>query len=312
MISDAERISLPAGPDAAAQRRDELFRETPIETLERWVLGAAWALKPERIGAVPALARLWASDLVSPRSGLPNAAEAAEDHDGLCGIVHDTSVATLLQAYRQGLYTFAHFGPLKWFSPPQRCVLFFDEMHVGKTTRRHLRQQRYRVTFDRDFARVIKSCAGRRDGKWHVTWITPRIMRIYADLHDAGHVHSFEVWNSEGALVGGGYGVAVGRVFFTESQFSLERDTSKIGFTVLNWHLAQWGFALNDGKGPTPTILDMGFRSIPRSEFLDHLERATAVPGKSGMWQVEADLSTVAAWQAAQPQREREVEPQGA
>src|SRR5262249_20972084 len=114
---------------------------------------------------------------------------------------------------------------------------------------------------------------------------------------DAGFVHSFEVWNEAGALVGGGYGVALGRVFFTESQFSREPNTSKIGFTALNWHLAKWGFRLNDGKWPTPTILDMGFRPIRRNGSLAGRAAGTGRPGRPGVGTVEADLKTVAAWQ---------------
>ncbi len=110
-------------------------------------------------------------------------------------------------------------------------------------------------------------------------------------------MHSFEVWNGNGELVGGGYGVAVGRVFFTESQFSHEKNTSKIGFTVLNWHLAKWGFALNDGKWMTPTILEMGFRSIPRAELRLRLLAAARAPDRAGRWQVESDLQTIAQWQ---------------
>ena len=83
--------------------------------------------------------------------------------------------------------------------------------------------------------------------------------------------HSFEVWNEKGELAGGGYGVSIGGVFVTELQFSLEPNTSKIGFTVLNWHLAHWGFAFNDGKVMTPTCHDMGFRDIPRADFLARL-----------------------------------------
>src|SRR5215467_1027930 len=202
--------------------------------------------------------------------------------------LHDALPISLVAAYEQGLFTFAHVGPLKWVSPAERCVLFFNEIHIAKKLRRQMRQGRYTVTFDRDFEDVIKACAGRRDGKWHVTWITPRIMRAYADLFDAGFVHSFEVWNEAGALVGGGYGVALGRVFFTESQFSREPNTSKIGFTVLNWHLAKWGFRLNDGKWPTPTILDMGFRPIRRRQFLTELAKATRGPGNPSRWNVEA------------------------
>ena len=310
MAVDADRIDLPMS-EPVAQRRAALFRETALETIERWALGSAWALKPGRIGGLPTLAKLWLTDLIAPRYEFPDP-DRPLNAAGLCGMVHELSVPTLVEAYKRGLFTFAHFGPLKWISPDERCVLFFNESHIGKTVRRALRQGRYRVTFDRDFEGVIKACAGRRDGKWHVTWITPRIMRIFAELHDAGYVHSFEVWNEGGALVGGGYGVAIGRVFFTESQFSLERDTSKIGFTVLNWHLRQWGFAFNDGKWPTPTILDMGFRTIPRAAFRRHLEAASAEGGKTGRWKTEADLATVATWQPEANALRREKEPQGA
>jgi leucyl/phenylalanyl-tRNA---protein transferase len=302
-----------AASDDRAMRRAELFRETPLETLERWALGTAWALKPGRIGGLPGLTRVWLTDLVAPRRGLPDPEQTLEQPRGLCGMVHDLSVPTLTEAYRRGLFTFAHFGPLKWFSLPERCVLFFDELHIGKTIRRALRQGRYTVTFDRDFESVIKACAGRRDGKWHVTWITPRIMRAYADLYDAGHVHSFEVWNEAGALVGGGYGVSVGRIFFTESQFSHESDTSKIGFTMLNWHLAQWGYVLNDGKWETPTIRSMNFRVIPRGEFLAHLAADAQAGGKPGRWHVETDLKTVAAWQSkSAPEKTQTKAVQGA
>jgi leucyl/phenylalanyl-tRNA--protein transferase len=211
-------------------------------------------------------------------------------------MVHDLSVHTLLEAYRKGLFAFGHFGPLKWLSLDERCVLFCDEFHISKTVRRLLRQQRYRVTFDADFEGVIKACAGRRPGKWHVTWITPRVMRAFAAMQDAGHVHSFEVWNKDGELVGGGYGVALNGVFFIESQFSRESHTSKFGFSVLNWHLAKWGFVLNDNKWATPTTTQMGFRMIPRAEFLAHLARTTHNGGPAGRWQVETDTKTVADW----------------
>jgi leucyl/phenylalanyl-tRNA--protein transferase len=160
-----------------------------------------------------------------------------------------------------------------------------------------MRHPRYTVTFDRDFEGVIKACAGKREGRWHLTWITPRMMRAYADLFDAGIVHSFEVWNERHELVGGGYGLALGRVFFTESQFSHEPNTSKLGFSVLNWHLARWGYVLNDGKWPTPTILDMGFRLVPRAEFVRLLNKDAREGGKSGRWSIEAGPEVVADWQ---------------
>lgn len=280
---------------AGSARRASLFQESAQQRMERWVLGMAWPLQPRHAGGLPALARLWLSDLVAPQRGLPDP-ERTLNAGGLCGMVHDLSPALLLEGYRRGLFTFAHVGPLKWVSLPERCVLFFDAMHIGKNLRRLLRQDRYRVTFDQDFEGVIKSCAGRREGRWHLTWITPRIMRVYADLFDAGHVHSFEVWNEAGDLVGGGYGVAAGGAFFTESQFSRERDTSKLGFTVLNWHLAQWGYRLNDGKWATAPLLEMGFRLVPRAAFRQRLDEAGAPVGPAGRWQVEGDPATIAAW----------------
>ncbi len=285
------------GNEARAARRAALFRETPFQTLERWMLGTAWALKPSRIAGLPALGRMWFADLAARERSLPHPNHALDRPDGLCGIVHDFDAPTLIEAHRRGLYPFAHVGPLKWWSPRNRCVLAFSDFHMPRRLRSRLRQARYRVTFDRAFERVVAACAAPRDGKWPLTWITPRIMRAYAELHDAGYAHSFEVWNGDGDLVGGGYGVAVGGTFTIESQFTRDSHTSKIGFAVLNWHLAHWGFVLNDNKGPTKNCLEMGFRVIPRAAFLARNARAQLLPDKTGRWEAEAEAATVAAWQ---------------
>ena len=295
-MSVADHPSPPLVPDACG-RRAELFHETPVETLQRWTLGLAWALKPERIAGLPALGRLWASDLMAPQSTLPYPDAALARPAGLCGIARDISVPSLIEAHRRGLYPFCHIAPLKWWCPPERCILSFADFHVSKTVRRLMRQGRYRVTFDSDFAGVIKACAEPRRGKWQLTWITPQIMHAYAALHDAGYAHSFEVWNSKDELVGGGYGVAVGGAFTIESQFTRESHTSKIGFAMLNWHLAKWGFRLNDNKGATRNTLEMGFRVVPRPAFLALLTDAMRVPDRTGRWEVETDLRTVADWQ---------------
>jgi leucyl/phenylalanyl-tRNA--protein transferase len=307
-MQSSEHRHEPADP-AAPRRRAALFRETPFETLQRWVLGTAWALKPNRIIGLPALGRMWLTDFAARDRVLPDPERALQNPPGLCGIVHDLSVETLVEAHRRGLYTFAHFGPLKWISPPERCVLSFDDFHMSKRLRSRLRQSRFRVTFDRNFEDVIKACAGRRRGKWHLTWITPRIMRAYADLHDAGYAHSFEVWNADGELVGGGYGVAVGGAFTIESQFTRESNTSKIGFSVLNWHLAKWGFLLNDNKGPTRNTLEMGFEVVPRSAFQGRLAEAARMPDRRCKWEAEADLPTVAQWQPALQAETSDAEP---
>jgi leucyl/phenylalanyl-tRNA--protein transferase len=294
----ADHVTLSTPPaKAPAGRRAALFRESLMAKAERWTLGLAWALAAKRISGVPNLLRLCFDELLAPDYALPDPERAFDNPPGLAGIAHDLSLPTLLAAYRRGLYPFAHIAPLKWWSPPRRSLLFFDELHIAKRLRRQMRQGQYRVTFDRDFEGVIAGCAGHRAGRWHLTWITPKIMRLYAQAYDAGYAHSFEVWNEKGELVGGGYGVALGASFVTESQFSREPNTSKIGFAVLNWHLAHWGFAFNDGKLMTPTCRDMGFREIPRSEFLTQLAHAERRPDRIGRWQVEADVAAVADWQ---------------
>jgi leucyl/phenylalanyl-tRNA---protein transferase len=290
----ADHMTLAAA--AGADRRAALFRESLGEKAARIALGLAWSAMPARLSGLPNLARLCFHEILAPDYALPDPERAFDNPPGLAGIVHDFSLPTVLAGYRRGLYPLAHVAPLKWWSPPQRSLLFFDEMHIAKRLRRQMRQGRYTVSFDRDFEGTIKACAGQREGRWHVTWITPRVMQVYAEAFDAGFAHSFEVWNGNGELAGGGYGLAMGGVFVTESQFSREPNTSKIGFSVLNWHLAHWGFAFNDGKVMTPTCHDMGFRDIPRADFLARLAAAERAPGKSGRWQIEANVATVADW----------------
>ena len=110
-------------------------------------------------------------------------------------------------------------------------------------------------------------------------------------------MHSIEVWNAEGALVGGGFGIAFGRVFFGESMFSREDHTSKLAAYVLHWHLEKWGYLLSDARTPSPTMLDMGCRMIPRAAFIDCLAENAYAGGKAGRWKIEAGLKEVADWQ---------------
>ena len=216
MAFETERLHMPVAAAGHAARRAALFRESLPHVAERWVLGLAWSLMPNRIGGLPALAKLCFDEALSPDYALPDPERALEKPPGLAGIVHELDLPTLLSAYRRGLYPLAHVPPLKWWSPPTRSVLLFDDVHIAHKQRKLMRQGRYTVTFDRDFEQVIAACAGRREGRWHLTWITPRIMRVYAEAFDAGHAHSFEVWNKAGELVAGGYGLGVGAAFTSE------------------------------------------------------------------------------------------------
>ena len=290
----------PGESPGSAPHPARVYREGLTGLVSRWIYGLAYSLTPGRAGGIPALVWNVCRDIVRGGTAVPDQNRTSLP-DTFGGVCRKPSAETVLAAARLGFFPWCHIGPLKWWTRRQRMVLFFKEHHISKRLRRDMRKAKYRVTFDEAFEQVIVACAGRRSYNFHsLTWITPRIMRLYTDLYDQGHAHSFEVWSEDGRLVGGGYGLSVGRVFVTESQFSLEPNTSKMGFAVLNYHLAKWGYALNDGKDFTPTIEAMGFRLISRQVFEDVLARNTAVAETGapvGRWHAEAGLAEVADWQ---------------
>ncbi len=294
MTGNFNRFAPAAGRHHAAARRAVLFSETAFERVNRLAAGLAWELKSGAFWERFPAPRRWRSSRRGT-DGLPDPA-CTLNEVGLAGLVHDLSPASLIEAYRRGLCFSGHFAPLIWMSPPQRCVLFFKDFHIGKDARRLMRKGQYRFSFDRDFESVIKACAGRRNRRWHLTWIAPAIMRAFADLHDAGYAHSYEVWNEEGALVGGGYGVALGQVFFGESQFSHERNASKFGQALLMWHLDRWGFICADAKGENAPLISAGFRNISRADFLACLNAGLRFNREPGPWTAEGDADLLAAW----------------
>jgi leucyl/phenylalanyl-tRNA---protein transferase len=151
-----------------------------------------------------------------------------------------------------------------------------------------LKSGRYTVTFDTAFDRVVAQCGAPRAYNWHtLTWLTPGYMRLFSVLNRQGHAHSFEVWNGRGELVGGGFGVAIGRIFVGESMFSLEPDTSKIGCAVLYAHLEKWGFELVDARDFTPVLEKMGFREIPRSKYEAILATHAHEPAGGVAWRTD-------------------------
>lgn len=278
------------------------FAEKPTFTVQRWILGTAFAMRPVRIGDLPYLLYYSARDILrgGTRVPDPNRTEARPDTFG--GVCRDISPDTILAAAKLGFYPWCHLGPLKWWTRGERMVLRTPDFRMTKNLRRIMRKAPHRVTFDQAFDDVIRCCAGRRKNRMYgLTWITPTIMRLYSELHRMGHAHSFEVWNTEGTLVGGGYGLSVGGVFFTESQFSHESNASKMGFASLMYHLAHWGYVANDGKAPTPTLEEAGFQLMPRRAFEDLLTEHAASSGKAGPWAVTATLAEIAEWDAAGP-----------
>ncbi|NNF51932.1 MAG: leucyl/phenylalanyl-tRNA--protein transferase [Gammaproteobacteria bacterium] len=208
----------------------------------------------------------------------PSPEMALTDPDGLLASGGDLSVARLLAAYRRGIFPWYDSGqPVLWWSPNPRAFLPADKLHISKSLRRSLRRVPYELSFDQDFHGVINACAApRRDEP--LTWILPEMIEAYCALHAAGHAHSFEV-RVDGELVGGIYGVAIGRMFCAESMFSRISDASKIAVAMLIWQLADWGFPGIDCQVPSAHLQSLGCVSMPRSEFLSLNKHYQALSG---------------------------------
>ncbi len=220
---------------------------------------------------------------LEPEDAFPPVDTALPDPNGLLAAGDDLSRARLLDAYRRGIFPWFNQGdPVLWWSPDPRMVLFLDELHISRSLRKALRSHRFVVTADRAFADVVRGCAEPRDGA-DGTWITPAMTAAYTDLHAQGDAHSVEVWQ-DGALVGGLYGVAVGRVFFGESMFSRRSDASKVALAHTVRLLGHQGFGLIDCQMATDHLASLGARPIPRAEFVARVGALAAGPPTPVSW----------------------------
>ncbi len=294
VTTDTSQASAPPSQDTGT---DTASSGGLMARLQHFAYGCAWTMMPERCRVLPYIWWRGLKHYLTPKAKRPepDASIALNFGEGLVGICDQLTPELILKNYAKGFYAFGHVGPLKWWTPPQRWVLFFNETHLEKNLRRLLRQKKFRVTFDQDFDAVIQACAAPRPGRRHLTWINDTQISCFKTLHQMGHAHSVEVWDANGELVGGLYGVAAGRVFFTESQFFTKRDASKVGFAVLNQHLQHWGFAVNDGKNETPHLRQSGFTGIPRDTLRGILDTHASLPFRVGPWSVDTELDE-AAW----------------
>jgi leucyl/phenylalanyl-tRNA--protein transferase len=193
---------------------------------------------------------------------------------GLLAVGGDLSVPRLLAAYSQGIFPwYDDESPILWWSPDPRPLLFPDELHVPRRLARVLRQGRFDISLNTDFPAVIAACARVRRPGQRGTWITPEMCAAYVELHRAGFAHSVEA-RLDGKLVGGVYGVALGRAFFGESMFHLAPDASKAAFATLAMHLRDKGIAFIDCQQTTDHMVRFGCREVPRREFLALLRQA--------------------------------------
>ncbi|MGH7966784.1 MAG: leucyl/phenylalanyl-tRNA--protein transferase [Candidatus Binatia bacterium] len=204
--------------------------------------------------------------------------------DGLLAVGGDLRIERLLLAYHLGIFPwYGPDEPILWWSPPRRCILEPACFHVSRSLQRLLRQGRLTVTFDQAFPAVIRACAETRLADGQGTWIVPGMIDAYCALHEAGFAHSAEAW-WDGELVGGIYGVSLGRAFFGESMFARVSNASKIAFATLARRLAQWEFTLIDCQITNPHLLRLGAQEISRAEFLHRLTTALRFPTRHGKW----------------------------
>jgi leucyl/phenylalanyl-tRNA--protein transferase len=209
----------------------------------------------------------------------PPVEKALKDPNGLLAAGGELSVRRLLEAYRHGIFPWYSGGePPLWWSPDPRMVLFCDELKVPRSLAKNLRNKGYELRIDSAFSRVLKGCSAREQ-----TWLGKEMQAAYLALHEAGYAHSFETWR-ESDLVGGLYGVAIGRMFYGESMFSHATDASKVALVRLVAFLKARGFPLIDCQVDTPLLASLGAREIPRRAFLRRVATLVNYAEPPGKW----------------------------
>ena len=213
----------------------------------------------------------------------PPASEAFTEPNGLLAAGGDLKPERLLAAYRHGIFPWYEEGqPILWWSPDPRAVLRPDAVRVSRSLRRSLIKGGFELRIDSAFAAVVAACAEPRRYT-DSTWITRDMAAAYARLHELGWAHSFETWR-DGELVGGLYGVAIGRVFFGESMFARATDASKVALVRLAEHLRARSFELIDCQVASAHVASLGATSISRAAFLALLDRYCEPRGAPGRW----------------------------
>lgn len=198
----------------------------------------------------------------------PDTQHAMAEPNGLLAAGGQLSSDWLLHAYSNGIFPWFSDGePILWWSPSPRTVIYTDELHISKSLAKTIKKQAFRVSFDQAFTEVMHACAEPRENQeGDGTWITDDIIAAYSQLHRLGHAHSVEVWHQD-ELVGGIYGIALGRMFFGESMFSRESNSSKIALFYLARQLKEWQYVAIDCQVYNPHLERMGAKQIPRTAF---------------------------------------------
>jgi leucyl/phenylalanyl-tRNA--protein transferase len=216
----------------------------------------------------------------------PPVDQALRVPNGLLAAGADLSPDRLLAAYADGIFPwFGEEDPILWWSPDPRMVLYVREVHVSRSLNKVIRAERFRLTLDTAFPAVVRACAeARRDHEG--TWITASMEEAYIHLAELGHAHSVEAWQGD-ELVGGLYGVAVGRMFFGESMFTRVSNASKVALVGLARQLEAWGMPLVDCQMSTEHLASLGARDIRRADFVDDVRYLVQQPAVPAPWRFD-------------------------
>jgi leucyl/phenylalanyl-tRNA--protein transferase len=212
-------------------------------------------------------------------NSFPPVEQALDEPNGLLAAGGDLSANRLIEAYRRGIFPWYESPqPILWWSPSPRMVLFPDRVHVSRSLQKRLKRQEYQLSFDRAFEQVINNCSRVERAGQDDTWIGGEMIAAYQQLHELGYAHSVEAWY-EGELVGGLYGIAIGRVFFGESMFSLRSDASKVAFVHLARHLQDWDVALIVGLAVAINLMVAALAGVIVPLVLNRLKIDPALAG---------------------------------
>lgn len=213
----------------------------------------------------------------------PDPRDALAEPNGLLAFGGDLSPRRLLAAYAHGIFPWYNEDePILWWSPDPRCVFRTARLEANRSLRRALRGRDWQISVNRAFHQVMLACAAPRPNQ-PGTWISPAMIEAYTALHALGHAHSVEVWD-DGQLVGGIYGVAVGRLFCGESMFSARSGGSRIALVALAHLLRGWDFPLIDAQVSNPHLLSLGALELPRKVFLSRVRELVAQPFDNATW----------------------------
>jgi leucyl/phenylalanyl-tRNA--protein transferase len=214
---------------------------------------------------------------------------ALDEPNGLLAAGGDLSPERLLNAYKHGIFPwFDDKQPILWWSPSPRCVLIPKDIHISKSLAKFIRKMDFRISFDEAFEQVIAACAAPRSYS-NGTWITEDMQAAYTTLHQTGYAHSLEVWDKQ-QLIGGLYGINIGKLFFGESMFSRAPNASKVAFVALARQCEAWGFPLIDCQIPNPHLSSLGATEINREAFQQVLHCYAAKEQSLEKWTFDKKL----------------------